>query len=295
MSASPRCVFVATLGGQPQVVTLALDRLLARGEPIDEAIVVHLSLEDPRYRHALRCVAEAFTGERYAGRHIRYRPLAVRAGALDVDDLRGERAVHSALDVFQVLIRQLKESDTQIHLCVAGGRRLLGMLALSAAMLYFDRADMIWHLSSSEAVRHQTAEGAVMHVASSADVQLVRVPVEPWGHMFPVLRGGRETSYAAAVAQRRREHDSQAQARCEQVVAQLTERQREVLECLVMGLTVQEISERLCIVLSTVHAHKKQIFAECAIAWNLPLETRADARWLRETFAPFFGIAPEPL
>lgn len=291
MSTVQRCVYIATLGGQPQVVTLALDRLLARGEPIDEAVVVHLSLGDPRYGHALRRVAGAFAGERYAGRHIRYRPLAVRAGALDVDDLRGERAVGGALDVFQVLIRQLKEADAQIHLCIAGGRRLLGMLALSAAMLYFDRGDAIWHLSSSEAVRRETAEGALMHLPPEADVQLVRVPVEPWGHLFPVLRGPRETGFDAAVAQRRRERDAHDRARCEQVLARLTERQREVLAALVEGLTVQEIAERLCIVLSTVHAHKKQIFAECAIAWDLPVDARADARWLRETFAPCFGFA----
>lgn len=293
MSVHSRCVCVATLGGQPQVVTLALDRLLARGEPIDEVIVVHLSHADPRYSHALRCVADEFAGEWYAGRPMRYRPLAVRAGARDVDDLRGDRAVNSTLDIFQVLIRQLKETDAQIHLCVAGGRRLMGMLALSAAMLYFDRSDMIWHLSSAEEVRRQTAEGAVMHLPLDADVQLVRVPVEPWGHLFPLLRGGRDQGFAAAVAQRRRERDTQNQARCERVIARLTERQREVLQALVAGLTIQEISEQLCIVLSTVHAHKKQIFAECAVAWDLPLETRADARWLRETFASYFGIAPE--
>jgi len=292
---SQRCVFIATLGGQPQVVTLALDRLLARGEPIDEAIVVHLSLADPRYRQALRCVADAFADEHYAGRHIRYRPLAVRAGALDVEDLRGERAVGSALDAFQVLIRQLKEADAQIHLCVSGGRRLLGMLALSAAMLYFDRSDTVWHLSSSDEVRRHTIEGAVMHLPPEADTQLVRVPVEPWGHLFPLLRGPKETGFVATVAQRRRERDAHDQVRCTQVLSRLTERQREVLSALVEGLTIQEIGERLCIVLSTVHAHKKHIFEECAIAWALPPEARADARWLRETFAPCFGIAPEAL
>ena len=80
----------------------------------------------------------------------------------------------------------------------------------------------------------------------------------------------------------------------QQVDEKLTARQRAVLHLLVAGITVQEISTRLCIVISTVHAHKKQIFAESAIAWDLSLDTRADARWLREKFLAFFDARSEP-
>lgn len=34
---------VATLGTQPQVVTIALDLLLRRGERVDEVVVIHTS------------------------------------------------------------------------------------------------------------------------------------------------------------------------------------------------------------------------------------------------------------
>ncbi|NNJ13657.1 histidine kinase [Chloroflexales bacterium ZM16-3] len=289
------CVYVATLGGQPQIVTLALDRLLAQGEPITEAIIVHLSPAEPRYGRALRRVADEFRGECYAGQRIRFRPLVVSVGPQAASDLRADRAVTSALDTLQTLIRQLKATDAQIHLCISGGRRLLGMLALSAAMLYFDRSDMIWHLSSSDKIRARTAEGSLMHLPDHADAQLVRVPVEPWGHLFPALRTQRDPDFSSAISRRRRDVDAPDQARCQQVYEKLTERQREVLQLLVAGVTVQEISARLCIVISTVHAHKKQIFAESAISWELPFDARADARWLRKKFLAFFDARSKPL
>jgi len=34
---------VATLGGQPQIITFTLDLLLARGEQIDQVVIVYLA------------------------------------------------------------------------------------------------------------------------------------------------------------------------------------------------------------------------------------------------------------
>lgn len=39
----PSKTLITTMGGQAQVVTFALDWLLAQGEPIGEVIVLHLS------------------------------------------------------------------------------------------------------------------------------------------------------------------------------------------------------------------------------------------------------------
>ena len=43
-------VLIATLGGQPQVVTFALDALLAQNEEITAVYVIHLSLDNLRTR-----------------------------------------------------------------------------------------------------------------------------------------------------------------------------------------------------------------------------------------------------
>ena len=46
-------IMVATLGGQPQVVTFTLDELLSQGFPIREVIVLYLSAEGSRVNRAL--------------------------------------------------------------------------------------------------------------------------------------------------------------------------------------------------------------------------------------------------
>ena len=76
---NPRTVLVAPLGGQPQVVTFALDLLLAQGVAVDEVVVIHLAA--PRYRQAYRRLAEAFPGDRYGDRaiHLRGVPICARS------------------------------------------------------------------------------------------------------------------------------------------------------------------------------------------------------------------------
>src|SRR5689334_22564475 len=108
MSQAPSNVCIATLGGQPQVVTLALDTLFAQGICISEVIVVHLSTQNPRYQAALTRLAQEFAGECYAGRPCRYRLQPVQLGSQIVDDLAGEFATDAALNTFHTLIQRLK-------------------------------------------------------------------------------------------------------------------------------------------------------------------------------------------
>ncbi len=172
---------------QSQVVTLALDALLERGETFGELIVIHLSERNPRYREALALLAQEFAGEYYRGRPCRYRPQAVTLGGQPIDDLDNEPAIGAALNTFSRLIRRIKQQDCAIHLCLSGGRRLLGMLAMSAIQLYGDHADQVWHLFSSDEVRERTAGGALLHLPQREYTRLVRVPVPG---MRPVRRLG---------------------------------------------------------------------------------------------------------
>ena len=94
MNAETRTVLVAPLGGQPQVITFALDLLLAQGSVVNEVIVLHLAA--PRYRQAYRRLAEAFPGDSYIGRpiHLRGVPVLLQGRALvDVRDTTDPDAV----------------------------------------------------------------------------------------------------------------------------------------------------------------------------------------------------------
>src|SRR6266704_1314608 len=64
---------LATLGGQPQVVTFTLDLLLQRHIPIREVIVVHPASQ-PKLQHSIACLSAEFPGDRYKvdGRTIHF-------------------------------------------------------------------------------------------------------------------------------------------------------------------------------------------------------------------------------
>jgi CRISPR-associated protein Csx14 len=161
------------------------------------------------------------------------------------------------------------------------------MLALSAALLYFDQSDRIWHLYSSDSVRPQIDGGAVMHLPHHPEVRLVRVQLPPWGQYFPALRTPPEAGAEAVRAAQIHAAEDAERARCREVYARLTARQREVLRLLASDLTPQQVAGHLSIALATVHAHKTTILQECINTWSLPDSTRLSTDWLRRKFAPF--------
>jgi len=126
---------VATMAGGPQVVTFALDELLRRGEVIHQVIVVHLSPQaDPLTGQALVRLTAEFPDEHYAGRPCRLRFLPIRRDGKRLDDIRDDAAVNVAWSAMYELIASLKTQGRHLHVCITGGRRMLALLAMSAAI-----------------------------------------------------------------------------------------------------------------------------------------------------------------
>lgn len=277
MSTSHPNICVTTLGGQPQVVSLTIDALLAKGILIDEVVVVHLALENPRYRTAQEQLAREFQDGCYAGR-IRYLPLLVRHGARPISDLDHEDALDAALATFDALFADLRRQQAVIHLCLSGGRRLLGHLAVAVAQQHFGYTDCLWHLFSPDDVRERTHDGRHMHLADMSGVRLIRV-------RLPGLPAGR-----AAASPMPPPLDPADFTRCREVNELLRGRPRDVLRAFAQGLTPQQVADQLCITLGTVNDHKTTILQHCRNVWNLELATRIDYRWLREKFARYFSV-----
>jgi CRISPR-associated protein Csx14 len=281
---------LATLGGQPQVVTFALDALLARGERIREVVVLHLGPENPRFGRALARLAAEFTGDRYQGRRIRFRPVPVRNARGRLPDIRDEVEAEAALRAIHELIATLKAQGRRLHVCIAGGRRLLALLAMSAAMLHFSHHDRMWHLYTPEDFLARADEGAIMHARPEDGVRLIQVPLVPWGVYFPQLRQLAQVSPGQVMAVPALWMDEADRRRCQAVIEHLTPRQCEVLRAFARGASPQEVAEALCITLSTVDDHKKVILAECRNAWELAQGTRLTYHFLREKFGLFFDM-----
>jgi len=285
-----RQALIASLGGQPQIVTFTLDLLLAQGEGIDQVIVVHLSPKNPRYAHALRVLAREFAHGHYQGRRVSLRTEPV----LDRNDVLAHipdmAAAEAAFRLFQRLFAAGKENGERMHCCVSGGPRVLGLLAMAAAMLQFGHQDRLWHLLTPPAIQASANEGAILHADPADGVHLLQIPLAPWSVYFPGLAQlSSLPPEIVQVARRERERREQDYPRCAQVLECLSPRARDVLAAFARGLTPQEVAARLSITIKAVDTHKTAILAACREAWDLPVNQRLTYHFLRDKFGPYLG------
>lgn len=284
----PITTLVATMAGGPQIVTFALDVLLAQGEPVVEVVAVHLSPQaDPLTAQALQRLAAEFSAGSYCGRPCRLEYYPLRSGEHKLADIRDEADANAAWHALYELIAELKIQGRRLHVCVAGGRRMLALLATSAAMLHFDHADRLWHMYTPNAFLEQARNGAVMHAQPADGVRLIQVPVVPWGAYFPGLRSLAQQSVSGVLATYERQLDAAERRRCAAVARRLTERQREVLFAFAAGSAPQDVAEALHVSLKTVDSHKTVILAECRSAWELDPEEWLDYHFIRDRFRHF--------
>ena len=284
-----RSVLLATLGGQPQIVTFALDSLLAQGSHIQEVIVVHPAATDHRLQAALERLSAEFAWQHYAGRPCRYRSVELTGPGGPLDDLPDEDSAEDALNTIHALIRSLKQQHCRIHACISGGLRIMALLTISAAMLHFDHRDHLWHVYTPHPLRERADEGATMHAAG---VRLIEVPLVPWGAYFPALRD-LSSANAGELRHAQVEHlDHQHRERCRQVLERLTPRQRETLRAFADGLYPDEVAARLSISVRTVDSHKSKILQECRNAWGLDEHKRLDYQTIHRFFAGYFETQP---
>lgn len=281
-------ILIATVGGQPQIVTFALDALLAQGEPITQLYLLHLTPPNPRWQQSIQKVLAEFEQQHYHGRPCRVHRCPILDGTTPLPEIRNEREAEIAGQTIRSLLARLKVEGHKLHLCVAGGRRMLALLVTSAAMLLCDHQDRLWHMYTPEATQARALAGAVMHAQPGDGVQLIPAPLVPWGAYFPALRA-LALPPAQAVAQQIGQLSATNDLQCRQVYQALTERQQEILTAFVRGNTPQDVAEALHISLSTVNSHKTAILAECRIAWGLAEDARLDYRFFKEHFAGFLA------
>lgn len=290
------CTLVATLGGQPQVVTFTLDLLLARNEPVDQVVIVYLA-SGRRYQEAHRLLAGEFAGDRYAGRpcHLRSLPIRmpvsaggdrIQAKEVELADVRTPEEVEAVRAAFFQLLAELKAGGHRLHLSLSGGRRIMALTALAAAMQHLTPADRIWHLYTSPELTEQARGGAVLHAPRETDTRLIEVPFVPWAAYFPGLRPLLDGSGPAL---RHAWLDETERERCQRVWSHLTPRQRQALRLLASGMTREATARRMGIAVTTVDSHLKVILRKCLLAWDESEVGRLNLSFLREYFGPFLA------
>jgi CRISPR-associated protein Csx14 len=278
---------IATLGGQPQIITFTLDLLLARREPIDQVIVVYLA-SNPRYYQAYRRLMGEFVGDRYAGRTCHLRGVAVRTQEdFPVDEAFTPTQLDAIHKTFHELIGELKKQDSQIHLSLSGGRRIMALLALEAAMRYLTPADRVWHIYTTPELTEQARDGQVMHAPVAGGTRLISVPFVPWASYFPGLAPLLSSTPLQRIESPPNWLDDAERARCRQVWDALTPRQRDALAALVKYPGRQEAAAHLSVAISTLDTHREHILNRCSETWNHTADGELDVAFLKERFGPF--------
>jgi CRISPR-associated protein Csx14 len=276
-------ILLATLGGQPQIVTFTLDLLLPT-YPISEVVVVHPSTSDERLRHAVLKLQTEFSAP-YVGQMITFRSHTLRYQDRPIDDISDSGQADGVLDTMHRLVVDLKQQSYCIHLLVAGGRRLMSLLSVPVATLNFDHHDRIWHLFTPQVIQEQAEAGRLMHVPAGAGTRLIQAPFIPLGAYI----ANSSTNFRAAQAEQQAHMNQQEYERCKQAIEQLTPRERDVVHAFTQENSQQEVASALGISMKTVDHHKTRIFEVCREVWNFEPDYKLSSLFLCKTFLPYFG------
>lgn len=277
-----REVMVATLGTEPQVVTIALDLLREKGHQPEEVVVVHTAGEVVR-------PALARLEEELASSAVVYRPLPIVGPSGPVADIVTEEDATALLRTLYREVRALKRARSRVHLSIAGGRKPMAVYGMVVAQLLFDEGDRVWHLLTEG---WEPGSERVMHLRPGDRAWLVPAPVLRW------------TQSAAAIAALMAQDDPWAAIRRQQELAQgqamrrrgeflrhwLSPAEREVVELLVReGLDNAGIARRLHKSERTVANQLTQVYAKLHEFLGFPEATTGRSVLIAE-FAPYFAL-----
>jgi CRISPR-associated protein Csx14 len=279
-------VLIATLGTEPQVVTLALDLLQAKGYLISEVIVVHTMGEI--VQPALKRLAEEFAN---LGIGV-YKPVPVEGQEGPIEDIVREADTGALLRTLYRVVLAEKRAGRLVHLSIAGGRKPMAVYGMVVAQLLFDEDDRVWHLLSEG---WQPGEPRVMHVRPGDKVWLVPVPVLRWGSVSPVLTelALREDPWEAIQAQRGMQREEERRRKREFVERWLTPAEKEVVRLACRGLDNSAIARQLGKAEKTVTNQFTSVYAKLHEWRGFRTDVPVSRAVLVAEFAMYFALVHE--
>lgn len=274
-----REVLIATLGTEPQVVTLVLDELLKRRHGIHRVVVVHT---DGRYNPIRQSLMQLKEEEHYYKRQrVQFTYEVIRANGRSPRDIETEEDAGAAFRTLYHVTRREKRTGNRVHLSIAGGRKVMAVYGMTVAQLLFDENDCVWHLLSEPLVKK-------MHADEDDRVILIPVPVLPRIIISPITGDLLLTEDPWLAIKRYREiRETEEWLKLREFVErELTDTERKVLELLVRyGMSNKEIATQLDCREKTVANHISQIIRKCR--YHLRIAELNRARIIAK-FAPCF-------
>jgi len=275
-------VLIATLGTEPQVVTLALDRLQEKGYEIASVIVIHTA--GTVVQPALDRLAQEFS----TMEGLRYQPVPVEGSHGPVADIATEDDTAALLRTLYQVVRAEKRAGRLVHLSIAGGRKPMAVYGMVVAQLLFDDNDRVWHLLSEG---WQPGDERVMHVRPGDRVWLVPVPVLRWSSVSPVFTelALHEDPWEAIQVQRAMRWAEERRRKRTFVEGWLTPAEREIVRLACRGLDNAAIARELGKAEKTVANQLTGIYTKLHKWRGLEQGVPVSRAVLVSTFATYFA------
>lgn len=278
---------IATLGVEPQVVTITLDYLLARRQSISEVTVVYTG--GSGVREALAAIEAEFAKGVYPGIQLRNAPVFSSKGP--VGDFCTEEDLRGLLRTLYAEVRRVRQGGCPVHLCVSGGRKVMGILGMVVAQLLFGSEDRVWHLVTEG---WQPGVERQLHLPPEEKVWLVSVPVLRWSEASTLIRTVAELGDPAEVVAwyERLSRNAEMKRKGEFVYWRLTKAEREVVRLACRGLDNAAIAGALHKSEQTVANQMRGVY-EKLWEWLGHPEQKVDRSVLIAEFAPYFVFTEE--
>lgn len=280
-------ILVATLGVEPQVVTITVDILLSDGWIIGEAVVIHT--KTPRVQEALKIIEREFQREAYPGVQLRTVPITSATGTVG-DFCTGEE-LHGLLRTLYMEIRRARQMGGIVHLCVSGGRKVMGIMGMVVAQLLFGPEDCVWHLVTEG---WQPGAGRQLHLPPEKGVWLVPVPVLRWSEAGALMQTVAELNDPAEVVawHEKISRAGQVKRQREFIEHWLSRAEREVARLACRGLDNAAIATALFKQEQTVANQLRGVYEKLREWLSYPAGNVERHKLIAE-FAPYFTLVEE--
>lgn len=269
-------VLVATIGVEPQVVTLTLDALLAKGHKITQVHVLHPNPDHPQINAALQRLEEERRFYAQTKTPVRFYFVKIRHDDHYPSDFVTEQDVGTLLRVFYRTVADLKRRGYRVHLSIAGGRKVMTAMGMVVAQLLLEENDYVWHLLSEGPLLQRRS----MHAQNPKDVVLVPVPVLRWSLLPSTIQDLLVWDDPYRAIERQREIYQQQRWQVINAFWQkLTPAEKEVVKALVEhGEKTAALAKRLNRSARTVGNQLQSVYNKFREHFNLPPETKVRDR-----------------
>ncbi len=276
-------VLLATLGTEPQVVTLTLDALISKGHNISGVIIVYT--DHPAITKNLGVLQEEFK-QSYLDVSLWLVPVTSAHGC--VKDFLNEEDLRCLWRTLYVEIRRARQAGCSIHMCISGGRKVMAVIAMSVAQLLFGPGDQVWYLFTEG---WKPGKERRLHAGKSDKVALLPIPVLRWSEADIPLRTVADLSEPQEVLTwYKRLTDKAEEKRKDEFVRHwLTPAEREVVRLACLGYDNAAIAAKLAKQEQTVANQLRGVYEKLRELLDFPDYT-VDRNVLISRFAPYFSL-----